>query len=137
MLCVGNLHLTTHRFTFHAVLPPLSLLDASSSASALIIKSGPVWIHRPGRLTRKRRVWLEIGAEMLSTFPDSSKEGRTRPLKSLMRESRCRVLSAWASADVERTHAVSSIVDIMPPNPEDPLTIGLMSESSYASPERG
>lgn len=84
MLCVGNLHLTTHRFTFHAVLPPLALLDSSSSASSLIIKSGPVWIHRPGRLTKKRRVWLELGIDMMSTFPDSSKEGRTRPLKSLI-----------------------------------------------------
>lgn len=78
--------LTTHRLCFLARLPPLS--DHSASAGHLL-KSGAVYILKTKtRLgvscTRKKRVWLELSADMATTYPDSTEAGRTRPLKTIL-----------------------------------------------------
>lgn len=59
--------LTTHRLSFHAYLPPPSLIDSSTnltSGGGVLIKAGPVIVHRPskGGIRRKpKRVWFELG----------------------------------------------------------------------------
>ncbi|KAG8893811.1 hypothetical protein FRC01_013343, partial [Tulasnella sp. 417] len=77
---LGVIHLTTHRITFHASL--LSTRPDLMSHSQ-IIKSGPVLLHRSG-LHRKRRLWMELYHDMLCTFPDSTDEGRVRPLFTML-----------------------------------------------------
>lgn len=100
---VGNLNLTTHRLLFHAPLPPdeafvRKYTDADAQTGQVpefnhaisnsdIIHSGPVTWHRPGTLVSAQRVWLELSAEMLSTYPSADDVGRTRPLKSILCES--------------------------------------------------
>lgn len=138
VVIVGSLHLTTHRITFHAVLPPPAMIDASPSSS-LIIKAGPVWIHKPGRLSRRKRVWMELGGEMVTTYPDSSREGRTRPLKTLMREfelsasSILRPLTGLLFFD----SLVSSLREILPADPDDPLVITFKSQSPRCNSPSG
>ncbi|KAG8907240.1 hypothetical protein FRB99_005064 [Tulasnella sp. 403] len=78
---IGIIHLTTHRVTFHASL--LSARPDMIPARSHIIKAGPVLVHREG-LHRKRRVWLELSHDMFSTFPDSTDEGRVRPLRAVL-----------------------------------------------------
>lgn len=64
--CWRNSDLTTHRVTFHAVLPPPALLEKSaSSAGGLIIKGGPAFVHRKGVLRTNTRLWLELSVEMI------------------------------------------------------------------------
>ncbi|KIO34033.1 glycosyltransferase family 1 protein [Tulasnella calospora MUT 4182] len=77
---LGVIHLTTHRITFHASL--LSTRPDLLSHSQ-VIKSGPVLVHRSG-LHRKRRLWMELYHDMLCTFPDSTDEGRVRPLFAML-----------------------------------------------------
>lgn len=80
----GVAHLTTHRLTFHA-----SLLSSSpDNLSSQIIKAGPVLIHRKG-WRRKRRLWLELSHDMLSSFPSSREEDRIKPIRSIL----CALLS--------------------------------------------
>ena len=98
---VGNVHLTTHRLLFHAPLPPdeafvrkytstgepgeIPAFDQPVKSTDLL-HSGPVTWHRSGPLVSAQRVWLELSAEMLSTYPSADDVGRTRPLKSILRE---------------------------------------------------
>jgi sterol 3beta-glucosyltransferase len=102
-MMIGNLHLTTHRILFHALLPPeAAFVDESSrSSSALhsdqamaapaqqpdILHSGPITVHRSGALKSTRRVWLELSAEMITTYPHGDEAGRVRPLCSVLCES--------------------------------------------------
>ncbi|KAA1469801.1 UDP-Glycosyltransferase/glycogen phosphorylase [Dentipellis sp. KUC8613] len=78
VVIIGVIHVTTHRLTFHA-----SLNSAQPSASTEILKSGAVMIHRTG-LHRKRRVWLELSRDMLSSYASSRDEDRIRPIRSLL-----------------------------------------------------
>ena len=77
---LGMIHLTTHRLTFHA-----SLLSTRPDLlpDQQIIKKGPVTIHRAG-LRRKRRVWLELSHDMVTTFPSGKEEDRIKPIRSLL-----------------------------------------------------
>jgi len=86
----GNLHLTTHRLLFHAMLPPESALPHASSGSGessnqhhSIIHSGPVTIHRPGVLRPVRR-WLELTADMVTSYPRADESGRIRPIRCVL-----------------------------------------------------
>lgn len=55
-------------------------------------------------LKHKKRVWFELSHDMLSTFPDSTDEGRTRPLRTLLCEFKTTIILA-----VQRTgHPVRS-----------------------------
>lgn len=56
------------------------------STSDSVIKSGPALVHRKG-LHRKRRVWMELSRDFISTFPSAREEDRIRPLHSIMRTS--------------------------------------------------
>src|ERR1019366_8743313 len=58
----GVVHVTTHRFTFHA-----TLLSSQPGYSQKIVKSGTALIHRKG-LHRKKRVWLQLDHDMVSSF---------------------------------------------------------------------
>ena len=82
IVILGMVHLTTHRLSFHA-----SLLSTRPDLlpERQIIRQGPVTIHREG-LRRKRRVWLELSHDMLTSFPSSKAEDRVRPLQSILRE---------------------------------------------------
>ncbi|KAG8888958.1 hypothetical protein FRB98_006356 [Tulasnella sp. 332] len=77
---IGLVHLTTHRLTFHASLLQTRQDDHPDNP---VLKSGRVIVHREG-LRRKKRVWLELTHDMLSTFPDSTDEGRVRPLRTVL-----------------------------------------------------
>ncbi|KAF8579711.1 glycosyltransferase family 1 protein [Ramaria rubella] len=77
---LGVLHLTTHRLAFHASLlstrPDLAL-------SKQTIHSGPA-VVRKGPLNRKRRVWLELSHDMITTFRKSDERSRVRPLRTVL-----------------------------------------------------
>ncbi|KAH9080483.1 hypothetical protein EDB83DRAFT_2513466 [Lactarius deliciosus] len=75
---IGVVHLTTHRFTFHA-----SLLSSQPDYNRKIIKSGPALVHRKG-WHRKTRVWLQLEHDMISSFPSSREEDRIKPIKSIL-----------------------------------------------------
>lgn len=74
----GVVHLTTHRLTFHASLP-----SSQPDQKERILKSGPVIIHSKG-LHRKKRVWLQLTREMISTYPSSRDEHKIKPLKTIL-----------------------------------------------------
>lgn len=74
----GVVHLTTHRLTFHA-----SLLSSQPNEKDRILMSGPVLVHYKG-LRRKKRVWLQLTREMISTFPSSKDEHRIKPLRTIL-----------------------------------------------------
>jgi sterol 3beta-glucosyltransferase len=76
----GVAHLTTHRLTFHA-----SLLSSQPDQKERILKSGPVIIHSKG-LRRKKRVWLQLTRDMISSYPSSRDEHKIKPLKSILRK---------------------------------------------------
>ena len=59
---LGMIHLTTHRFTFHA-----SLLSTRPDLmpEKQVIKTGAVTLHRKG-LRRKMRLWAELSHDMIT-----------------------------------------------------------------------
>ena len=94
----GNLHLTTHRLLFHAMIPPESAYmkqnpgakagDAAYVAAfhqADALMSGPVTMHRSSAFRSPRRLWMEVSAEMITTYPNGNETGRVRPLRSILR----------------------------------------------------
>ena len=85
IVIIGMIHLTTHRLTFHA-----SLLSTRPDLlpEKQIIKQGPVTMHRTGfhGYDRKRRVWLELSHDMLTSFPSGNEEDRIKPIRSMLRE---------------------------------------------------
>lgn len=74
----GVVHLTTHRLTFHA-----SLLSSQPNYQQGVIKSGPVFVHRKG-LHRKKRVWLQLSPDMISTYNSSRDEDKIKPIRSIL-----------------------------------------------------
>ncbi|KAH9179294.1 glycosyltransferase family 1 protein [Lactarius sanguifluus] len=48
-----------------------------------IIKSGPVFVHRKG-LYRKKRVWLQLSPDMISTYNSSRDEDKIKPIRSIL-----------------------------------------------------
>ncbi|KAH9002634.1 glycosyltransferase family 1 protein [Lactarius hatsudake] len=102
VIILGVVHLTTHRFTFHA-----SLLSSQPDYNRKIIKSGPALIHRKG-WHRKTRVWLQLEHDMISSFPSSRDEDRIKPIKSIL---------------------LSSIKEIKPVDWERPRRIGVVFEA--------
>ena len=74
----GVIHVTTHRCTFHA-----SLLSSQPGYSQKVVKSGTALIHRKG-LHRKKRVWLQLDHDMISSFPSSRDEDKIKPLRSIL-----------------------------------------------------
>jgi sterol 3beta-glucosyltransferase len=102
VMMIGNLHLTTHRILFHALLPPDAAFvqdsdktpsarhaDQAMAAAARqpdILHSGPITVHRSGALKLTRRVWLELSAEMVTTYPNGDEAGRVRPLRCILCE---------------------------------------------------
>lgn len=99
VMMIGNLHLTTHRLTFHALLPPDNMITQGpdfeslddNEAAALkarpdIIQAGSVTLHQGGIFTSKKRVWMELTPEMLTCYPSADEAGKTRPLFSILSE---------------------------------------------------
>ncbi|KAI0304369.1 hypothetical protein B0F90DRAFT_1666870 [Multifurca ochricompacta] len=78
VVILGVVHLTTHRLTFHA-----SLLSSQPNYQQSVLKSGPVVVHRKG-LHRKKRVWLQLSHDMISTYPSSRDEDKIKPLRSIL-----------------------------------------------------
>ena len=74
----GVVHLTTHRLTFHA-----SLLSSQDDRNEGVLKSGPILVHRKG-LHRKKRVWLRLTKDMLSTYPSSRDEDKIKPIRTIL-----------------------------------------------------
>lgn len=98
VMMIGNLHLTNYRLLFHALLPPDSAFVSGAAepdqteeqanaryARPDILKSGNVTIHREGLIKSKKRVWMELTPEMLTTYPSGDEAGRVRPLYSILR----------------------------------------------------
>ncbi|KAJ3553296.1 hypothetical protein NM688_g3691 [Phlebia brevispora] len=80
VVILGVIHVTTHRIAFHASMPTF---DPNLSRSNDIIKAGPVLVHRKG-LHRKKRVWLELSHDFVSSFPSAREEDHIRPWRSIM-----------------------------------------------------
>ena len=74
----GVVHVTTHRFTFHA-----SLLSSQPGYNEKVVKSGSALIHHKG-LHRKKRVWLQLDHDMISSFASSRDEDKIKPLRSIL-----------------------------------------------------
>ncbi|KAH9049861.1 hypothetical protein EDB84DRAFT_837422 [Lactarius hengduanensis] len=102
VIILGVVHLTTHRFTFHA-----SLLSSQPDYNRKIIKSGPALVHRKG-WHRKTRVWLQLEHDMISSFPSSREEDRIKPIKSIL---------------------LSSVKEMKPVDWERPRRIGFVFEA--------
>ncbi|KAF8756555.1 Glycosyltransferase family 28 N-terminal domain [Rhizoctonia solani] len=95
---IGVIHLTTHRLTFHASLlpgidadpPTASTLSHGSrrSTDSQILKAGPGVVIEPRagilHLQKRRRVWIELSHDMITTYPDASDEGRVKPIRSIL-----------------------------------------------------
>ncbi|KAG8955650.1 hypothetical protein FRC04_007641 [Tulasnella sp. 424] len=105
---LGVIHLTTHRITFHASL--LSTRPDLLSHSS-VIKTGPVVVHRSG-LHRKRRLWMELYHDMLCTFPDSTDEGRVRPLFAML---------------------LSNIKEVKPLDPANPKSVKIVFRTKWGT----
>jgi sterol 3beta-glucosyltransferase len=103
VVVLGVVHVTTHRFTFHA-----SLLSSQPGYDQKVVKSGTALIHRRG-LHRKMRVWLQLDHDMISSFPSSREEDRIKPLRSIL---------------------LSTIKEIKPVDWEQPRQICVVYESS-------
>ncbi|ORY35482.1 hypothetical protein BCR39DRAFT_461494 [Naematelia encephala] len=98
VMMIGNLHLTTHRLLFHAILPPDAAFTAPPGATEIgndlsytsiahqsdVLQAGPVTIHRNAALLPPRRVWMELSAEMVTTYPSGDEAGRVRPLRCVL-----------------------------------------------------
>ncbi len=89
VLVVGVIHLTTHRLTFHAVLPPpMSIQNENgyTDGHTTVIHSGPITMRRQHNVafSRRSRVWLELTGEMLTTYPSADEAGRVRPIRSIL-----------------------------------------------------
>src|SRR5712672_860854 len=74
----GVVHLTSHRFTFHA-----SLISSQPGQSQNVVRSGSALVHRKG-WRRKSRVWLQLDHDMISSFPSSRDEDKIKPLRSIL-----------------------------------------------------
>ena len=87
ILIIGNIHLTTHRLTFHAILPPPKILLPGDETSTLV-HTGAATIRRqnPVFASKTNRVWMELDAEMITTYPSADEEGRVKPLRSILCE---------------------------------------------------
>ncbi|KAN0139921.1 UDP-Glycosyltransferase/glycogen phosphorylase [Lactarius tabidus] len=78
VVILGVAHLTTHRLTFHA-----SLLSSQPNYQQSVIKSGPVFVHRKG-LYRKKRLWLQLSPDIISTYHSSRDEDKIKPIRSIL-----------------------------------------------------
>lgn len=115
VMMIGNLHLTNYRLTFHALLPPDDAFTAprvmpdqteaqaeARSARPDIIQSGPVTLHRrSGPVKSRKRVWMELSPDMLTTYPSADEAGRVRPLFSILRECSLWCLVAYRHASLD------------------------------------
>ncbi|KAK0187892.1 glycosyltransferase family 1 protein [Armillaria mellea] len=110
VVIVGVLHVTTHRLAFHASLLPS---DDAAHSGQKVIKAGSVTIHRKG-WRAKRRLWIELSADMMTTCASSSEEDRIRPLRTVL---------------------LSNIKDVLPHDPDDPCSVHIifdhLSDDSY------
>lgn len=82
VVILGVIHLTTHRLAFHA-----SLLATRPDLSPRqqVIRAGPAVIRHNSRWRRKRRrVWLEISHDMLSSYSSSRDEDHIQPIRTVL-----------------------------------------------------
>ncbi|KZT51272.1 glycosyltransferase family 1 protein [Calocera cornea HHB12733] len=78
-LILGVLRLTSYRVAFHASLPPAV---TRKSAIDTVLHAGALKVGRRRNLLRPRTAWCELTPDMLTTYPNSTEEGRVRPLRS-------------------------------------------------------
>lgn len=86
ILIIGTIHLTTHRLTFHAILPPPTM-TLSGDESNIVLHSGAATIHKKTAILGApitTRVWMELDSEMITTYPSADDEGRIKPLRSIL-----------------------------------------------------
>jgi sterol 3beta-glucosyltransferase len=74
----GVVHVTTHRLTFHA-----SLLSSQPDYNQKVVKAGPALVHRKG-LRRKKKVWLQLDHDMISSYRSSRDEDKIKPVRSVL-----------------------------------------------------
>lgn len=75
--------------------------------------AGPVTLDRHG-LKTSRRLWMEVQAEMITTYPRGDESGRTRPLQTIL---------------------LSNVNNLAPYNPETPRHFSITYESASGSHE--
>jgi hypothetical protein len=95
------------------MLPPESALPHANSGSGessnqhhSIIHSGPVTIHRPGVLRPARR-WLELTADMVTSYPRADESGRIRPIRCVLCKSTLHSFQAINSSQCLRSANLS------------------------------
>lgn len=67
------------------MLPPPKMSPTGDDQTS-ILHSGPVTVHRehPKLAPRTRRLWMELGPDMITTYPSADEEGRVRPIRSIL-----------------------------------------------------
>lgn len=65
VLIKGLIALTSRRLFLYAYIPP--------PEPSQIIRSGPVMVHTPGLLKRKRKVWVELRSDTATWYSSSTK----------------------------------------------------------------
>lgn len=87
------------------MLPPPKMSPTGDDQTS-ILHSGPVTIHREGAklAPRTRRLWMELGPDMITTYPSADEEGRVRPIRSIL---------------------LASIKQLYPMDPDSPFEIKL------------
>ena len=117
-------HLTTHRLTFHA-----SLLSSQPNYQQGVIKAGPVLVHRKG-LYRKKRVWLQLSPDIISTYHSSRDEDKIKPIRSILRK----WLSVFYLAHPRDHKSVSSVKDVIQTE-RRPRYINILYDSAQGTVE--
>ncbi|KAI0250754.1 hypothetical protein BJV78DRAFT_1127517 [Lactifluus subvellereus] len=108
VVVLGVVHLTTHRLTFHA-----SLLSSQPNYRQDVLKAGPILVHRKG-LRRKRRVWLQLSHDMISSYPSSRDEDKVKPLRTIL---------------------LSAVKDVKPVESKRPRHLTIIFESNIGTTE--
>jgi len=111
LLIVGSLHVTSHRLLFYGKMP--SLNDASdASPSGRPIKTGAAYAQKVYNRfgiesTHRKRIWLELENDMVTSYRDSTARGRTEPLKVVRLSAIKRILDETLPLVIEFESAFS------------------------------
>lgn len=92
--------------------------DPNLSNSNEIIRSGPALVHRKG-FHRKKRVWLELSNDFMSSFPSAREEDHIRPWKSVMREQHVQLSLTL----IDTSLPVNSILEVIKEDPKHPRVL--------------
>ena len=76
-------------------------------------------VHRKG-LHRKRRVWLELSHDFISSYPSAHEEDRIRPWRSIMRMWYTLYMRRHAESLFHLLFLVTSVLEVLKEDPQHP-----------------